>query len=186
MARHAEFGDYTPPSTSVVMERCFAAEIKNSTSLIAVMPGYEIHKIYPPGGGSAPSSGFVPAVVCDDFVPLSIARNARANLAVARHPAGIGHEDPRFSGDVPTEVPGVLRLGQQCGVCRLVDVLDPPIHRFGRRLDALEAVLARVGDAGGDPLDMLFDRHRHIAEHGGLPGPVIVNKFGKLAICSPK
>ena len=39
-----------------------------STSLIAVMPQNEIHKIYPPGVGSAPSSGFVPAVVCDDFV----------------------------------------------------------------------------------------------------------------------
>lgn len=27
LARHAEFGDYIPPSTSVVMERCFAAGI---------------------------------------------------------------------------------------------------------------------------------------------------------------
>jgi enamine deaminase RidA (YjgF/YER057c/UK114 family) len=68
LARHVEFGDYIPPSTSVVMERCFAAETNISTSLIAVMPGHEIHKIYPPGVGSAPSSGFVPAVVCDDFV----------------------------------------------------------------------------------------------------------------------
>jgi hypothetical protein len=64
LARHAEFCDYIPPSTSVVMERCFAAETNISTSLIAVMPEYEIHKIYPPGVGSAPSSGFVPAVVC--------------------------------------------------------------------------------------------------------------------------
>jgi enamine deaminase RidA (YjgF/YER057c/UK114 family) len=68
LARHAEFGDYIPPSTSVVMERCFAAETNISTSLIAVMPEYEIRKIYPPGVGSATSSGFVPAVVCDDFV----------------------------------------------------------------------------------------------------------------------
>jgi hypothetical protein len=68
LARHAEFGDYIPPSTSVVMEGCFAAETNISSSLIAVMPEYEIRKIYPPGVGSAPSSGFVPAVVCDDFV----------------------------------------------------------------------------------------------------------------------
>src|ERR1700740_1388486 len=68
LARHAEFGDYIPPSTSVVMECCFAAETNISTPLIAVRPGHEIHKIYPPGVGSAPSSGFVPAVVCDDFV----------------------------------------------------------------------------------------------------------------------
>jgi len=70
LARHAEFGDYIPPSTSVVMERCFAAETTISTSLIAVAAeaGYEIRKIHPPGVASAPTSGFVPAVVCDEFV----------------------------------------------------------------------------------------------------------------------
>src|SRR6266542_1846903 len=70
LARHAEFGEYIPPSTSVVMERCFAGATTISTSLIAVMPeaGYEIRKVYPPGVASAPTSGFVPAVVCDEFV----------------------------------------------------------------------------------------------------------------------
>ena len=70
LARHAEFGDYIPPSTSVVMERCFAAETTISTSLIAVAAdaGDEIRKIHPPGVASAPTSGFVPAVVCDEFV----------------------------------------------------------------------------------------------------------------------
>ena len=70
LARHAEFGDYIPPSTSVVMERCFARETTISTSLIAVAAdaGYEIRKIHPPGVASAPTSGFVPAVVCDEFV----------------------------------------------------------------------------------------------------------------------
>jgi enamine deaminase RidA (YjgF/YER057c/UK114 family) len=70
LARHAEFGDYIPPSTSVVMERCFAADTTISTSLVAVAAeaGYEIRKVYPPGVASAPTSGFVPAVVCDDFV----------------------------------------------------------------------------------------------------------------------
>ena len=87
LARHAEFGDYIPPSTSVVMERCFAAETNISTSLIAVMPGYEIHKIYPPGVGSAPSSGFVPAVVCDDFVFVAVqmAHNAGQGLDPHAH-----------------------------------------------------------------------------------------------------
>jgi enamine deaminase RidA (YjgF/YER057c/UK114 family) len=70
LARHDSFADYIPPSTSVVMERCFAADTTISTSLIAVMPeaGYEIRKIHPPGVASAPTSGFVPAVVCNDFV----------------------------------------------------------------------------------------------------------------------
>ena len=87
LARHAEFGDYIPPSTSVVMERCFAAETNISTSLIAVMPEYEIHKIYPPGIGSAPSSGFVPAVVCDDFVFVAgqMAHNAGQGLDPRAH-----------------------------------------------------------------------------------------------------
>ena len=70
LSRHAEFGDYIPPSTSVVMERCFAGESTISISTIAVAPeaGYEIRKIHPPGVASAPTSGFVPAVVCGDFV----------------------------------------------------------------------------------------------------------------------
>ena len=71
LARHAAFADYNiPPSTSVVLERCFATETTMSTSLIAVTSGagHEIRKIHPPGVASAPTSGFVPAVVCDDFV----------------------------------------------------------------------------------------------------------------------
>jgi enamine deaminase RidA (YjgF/YER057c/UK114 family) len=70
LARHAEFGDYIPPSTSVVMERCFSADTTISTSLVAVVPSaeYGIRKIYPEGVASAPTSGFVPAVVCGEFV----------------------------------------------------------------------------------------------------------------------
>src|SRR6266446_6128813 len=70
LARRAAFGDYIPPSTSVIMEQCFGAESGISTSLIAVVPStdYEIRKIYPANVTSSASSGFVPAVVCDDFV----------------------------------------------------------------------------------------------------------------------
>jgi hypothetical protein len=38
LARHTEFGDYVPSSTSVVMEHCFGTDSTISTSLIAVMP----------------------------------------------------------------------------------------------------------------------------------------------------
>jgi hypothetical protein len=64
LSRHDAFGDYIPPSTSVVMERCFSTGSTISTSLIAVMPepGYDIRKVYPSGVASAPTSGFVPAV----------------------------------------------------------------------------------------------------------------------------
>jgi enamine deaminase RidA (YjgF/YER057c/UK114 family) len=70
LARHDAFGDYIAPSTSVVMERCFGDRSTISASLIAIVPqpGYEIRKIHPPGVASAPTSGFVPAVVCNEFV----------------------------------------------------------------------------------------------------------------------
>jgi enamine deaminase RidA (YjgF/YER057c/UK114 family) len=98
LARHTEFGDYIPPSTSVVMERCFCTDSHISTSLIAAMPGHGIRKIYPPGVGSAPSSGFVPAVVCDDFVFVAgqMAHNAGGGLDprahVPEHSAWAGSE----------------------------------------------------------------------------------------------
>jgi enamine deaminase RidA (YjgF/YER057c/UK114 family) len=70
LSRHDHFKDYIPPSTSVVMERLFGSASTISTSLIAAIPesGYEIRKIHPPGVASAPTSGFVPAVVCNEFV----------------------------------------------------------------------------------------------------------------------
>jgi enamine deaminase RidA (YjgF/YER057c/UK114 family) len=70
LARRAAFGDYIPPSTSVVMESCFGAESGISTSLIAVVPtpGYEIRRVYPKDVTASASSGFVPAVICNDFV----------------------------------------------------------------------------------------------------------------------
>jgi hypothetical protein len=69
------------------MEHCFGTDSTISTSLIAVMPEHEIHKIYPPGVGSAPSSGFVPAVVCDDFVFVAgqMAHNAGQGLDPRAH-----------------------------------------------------------------------------------------------------
>jgi enamine deaminase RidA (YjgF/YER057c/UK114 family) len=87
LARHAEFGDYIPPSTSVVMEGCFAADSNISASLIAVLPGREIRKIHPPGVGAAPSSGFVPVVICDDFVFVAgqMAHNAGQGLDPRAH-----------------------------------------------------------------------------------------------------
>ncbi len=70
LARRAAFGDYIPPSTSVVMERCFGADSGISSSLLTVVPSseYEIRKGYPRDVTASASSGFVPAVICNDFV----------------------------------------------------------------------------------------------------------------------
>jgi len=39
LARFAEFGSYIPPSTSIIMPRCFTARTNIHTSMIAVVPG---------------------------------------------------------------------------------------------------------------------------------------------------
>jgi enamine deaminase RidA (YjgF/YER057c/UK114 family) len=69
LARFAEFGDYIPPSTSIIMERCFSARANTHTSMIAVVPerGYEVDKFTLPGQAIS-ASGYNPAVVASDFV----------------------------------------------------------------------------------------------------------------------
>ena len=69
LARFAEFGGYIPPSTSIIMPRCFTARTNIHTSMIAVVPGknWTIEKITLPGEAIS-ASGYNPAVVVNDFV----------------------------------------------------------------------------------------------------------------------
>jgi enamine deaminase RidA (YjgF/YER057c/UK114 family) len=69
LARFAEFGSYIPPSTSIIMERCFGARANMHTSMIAVVPerGYEVDKFTLPGQAIS-ASGYNPAVAAGDFV----------------------------------------------------------------------------------------------------------------------
>jgi enamine deaminase RidA (YjgF/YER057c/UK114 family) len=69
LARFAEFGSYIPPSTSIIMERCFTTRTNIHTSMIAVVPGAgrSIEKVTLPGQAIS-ASGYNPAVVFDDFV----------------------------------------------------------------------------------------------------------------------
>jgi len=66
LSRHDNFGDYIPPSTSVVMQRLFSASSTISTSLVAVMPepDREIRKVYPPGVASRVRPGSRVRRVC--------------------------------------------------------------------------------------------------------------------------
>lgn len=70
LARHGEFGDYIPPSTSVLMERLFNARSSICMSMMAVVPGkdYAIERIYPKEVPVPIGSYFVPAITCNDFV----------------------------------------------------------------------------------------------------------------------
>jgi enamine deaminase RidA (YjgF/YER057c/UK114 family) len=69
LARFAEFGGYIPPSTSIIMERCFAARTNTHTSMIAVVPGpdWTVEKFTLPGQAIS-ASGYNPAVAANDFV----------------------------------------------------------------------------------------------------------------------
>ena len=72
-ARHGEFGDYIPPSTSVLMERLFRQSSHISMSLVGVVPhkDYEIAKLYPKEVPVPVGSFFVPAITCNDFVMVA-------------------------------------------------------------------------------------------------------------------
>jgi enamine deaminase RidA (YjgF/YER057c/UK114 family) len=69
LARFAEFGSYIPPSTSIIMTRCFTPRTNIHTSMIAVAPdqNWTIDKITLPGEAIS-ASGYNPAVGVNDFV----------------------------------------------------------------------------------------------------------------------
>jgi enamine deaminase RidA (YjgF/YER057c/UK114 family) len=69
LARFAEFGSYIPPSTSIIMDRCFTLRTNTHTSMIAIVPApdWTIDKITLPGQAIS-ASGYNPAVVANDFV----------------------------------------------------------------------------------------------------------------------
>ncbi len=95
LARGQGFGKYTPPSTSLIMERCFCARTNASASLVAVMPdaAYAIEPFRPTNSYVPPLSGYAPLVTCNDFV----------------FTAGSGPEDANGTVD-PTTLP---RPGQR-------------------------------------------------------------------------
>ncbi|HEV2303708.1 MAG TPA: Rid family hydrolase [Stellaceae bacterium] len=70
LSRRAYFGDYIPPSTSVVMDRCLGERMSMNVSLLAVLPreDWRIEKVYPADVEAPSWSGFVPAITCNDYV----------------------------------------------------------------------------------------------------------------------
>ena len=69
-ARKALLKDYVPPSTSVLMEELLVVGANVDLSMLAVLPG-EGREPQParPGGVPVPQhSGFIPALVCGDYV----------------------------------------------------------------------------------------------------------------------
>ena len=93
-----------------------------------------------------------------------------ADLPVVRHPARVRHEHARLAGNVRAEIPGVLRLRQHRGFGGRVHLAHPGLHRFIRGLDAGQTAISHMRDAVGDPLHVLLDRNRHVAEYRRTAG----------------
>lgn len=89
LARFAALGKYIPPSTSIITERCFGTRSTMTTSLVAVMPEWEVKGVYPEGARVSAFSGYAPAVTANDFV----------------FAAGAGPEDKDMLGTDPPQGP---------------------------------------------------------------------------------
>jgi enamine deaminase RidA (YjgF/YER057c/UK114 family) len=125
LARFAEFQGYIPPSTSIIMERCFTGRTNTHTSMIAVVPGenWSIDKIRLPGQPIS-ASGYNPAVVVNDFVFVA------GNMALEQSGA--------LSPGVATRP--TARWGGQTGFRRQVhnvikEKLEPSLQAAGSSLE---------------------------------------------------
>ena len=69
-ARKAVLKDYVPPSTSVLMEELLVSGTNMDVSMLAVLPGEgrEPKAAFPESVPVPPHSGFIPSLVCGDYV----------------------------------------------------------------------------------------------------------------------
>lgn len=163
LARRAAFGDYIPPSTSVVMEGLLTRGADISASLLAVVPGEnrEPKRVATPNVTAPVWSGFAPAVTTGDFVFIAgqMARGADGNpdarAHVPSHSRWGGYEVRRQTEYVIREklMPALQAAGSSPGnavkaqvYVRNVDdtphVLDVWNNHFGARQCALSIVPA--------------------------------------------
>src|SRR5258708_20913864 len=99
---------------------------------------------------------------------VALLRDLRALSAVsadALRPE-IGQESTRLAFYVGAHVPGI-GAGHQGRIHDLGDVGAPFVLRLRARLNRCKLVPSHVGDAFGDPLDMLLYRDRHVRQHRG-------------------
>ncbi len=89
LARRAAFGDYIPPSTSVIMDTLMTARADISASLLAMLPGggREPKRVVAPQVTAPVWSGFAPAVIAGDFIFIAgqMARGADGNTDPRAH-----------------------------------------------------------------------------------------------------
>ena len=88
---------------------------------------------------------------------------------VTLHPVGtdatdVRHEDTRLAWNIRAQPPGI-RFHEQRLAGRLVDMIDPGVLCLDRRFDCLEVSLDHVVKTRRDPIDVLLNRHYHLAQH---------------------
>src|SRR5262245_46133226 len=124
---------------------------------------------------STPSVGAVTRLtrLYQDEALVAPGGNLVASLAVLRGTAGIGHEAALLAaGDVAVDArhPGVY-LQEQKARGAFVHMLGPGVLGGRARLDASVALLPHVAQQVGDPVDVLLDAARDVAEGGGIVRP---------------
>ena len=99
--RHAEFGKYIPPSTSLIMERCFSRACNTNVSMVAVdaAGGPALQPFYPEGTFVSQSSGFAPAVGYGDYVFVAGTTSSSPQGGV--DPSVRGRPESRWGNDLP-------------------------------------------------------------------------------------
>ena len=144
LERFAGFGTYVPPSTSIIMERCFGAESHMSTALIAVMPADD-WKIEVPHSGTAATpvlSGYAPAVTCNDFV------FAAGQMATEMTPQGSAMAPAaQVNPNLLWSTPRPIRVQTEI----ILQKLDATLKAAGSSLDNCVKVEAHVAGADNFP-----------------------------------
>lgn len=126
LARFAEFGSYIPPSTSIIMERCFTSRTNIHTSMIAAVPGEggAIDKFTLPGQAIS-ASGYNPAVAANDFVFVA------GNMAFRPD----GTLDPKVYVGPGRNWGGETAFRRQVHYC-ITERLEPSLKAANSSLDA--------------------------------------------------
>ncbi|MGP3937865.1 RidA family protein [Nonomuraea sp. KM88] len=140
-ARRHAFGDYLPPSTSVVIDRGLAATNSLSAGLIAALPGTEneIRAVHPPGAERAGWQGVPPAVTCGEFVFVSGQMASATGEAL----------DPR--AQVPPDMRwGASAIRRQTRFL-LDDRLTPVLEAAGSSWDAVVKAQVYLADSADVP-----------------------------------
>lgn len=149
LARFAALGKYVPPSTSIITERCFGRKSTMTTSLLAVLPQWEVKGVYPESARVSAFSGYAPAVVANDFVFAAGAGPDEKDMLDTNPPQG---PHRRWGSELPIRRQAESALNRIEGTLKaagtsLANCLKAQVHISGEENipDFLDVWKERVG-----------------------------------------